>query len=360
MKDNRASSITRELLMKCYHDYPEMQIRDFFKFIHQSTFGCEHMVSSQEDAVAYIKEEYARGVADSTAYVEPLDGNYSRVGLSYLDLGMSAQTLGRLFFLSAKKESNGEAELTEKLEAFKTLANENKLPFSYEETEKAVGKWREQGYPALHHSDEYRQKYNPSYRVIANRFVPFLPLFAEIDKRIGNGLFKVAVEGGSASGKTTLGEMLREVYGCTVLHTDDFFLRPEQRTEERFAEVGGNFDRERFLEEVLVPLKNGNVIDYRRFDCGQMQLQSAVKIKPDKLTVIEGAYSMHPELAGYYDLSVFLDIDAGVQKERILKRNSAQMAERFFTEWIPLENRYFSQTDAKGRCDLCVVISDPK
>ena len=44
----------------------------------------------------------------------------------------------------------------------------------------------------------------------------------------------VAVDGGSASGKTTLGALLQSVYACPVFHMDDFFLRPEQRTPERF------------------------------------------------------------------------------------------------------------------------------
>ena len=35
-----------------------MQIQDLFKFIFQSTSGCEHLVSSQEDAIRYIKNEY--------------------------------------------------------------------------------------------------------------------------------------------------------------------------------------------------------------------------------------------------------------------------------------------------------------
>ena len=39
----------------------------------------------------------------------------------------------------------------------------------------------------------------------------------------------VAVDGGSASGKTTLGELLQSVYACPVFHMDDFFLRPEDR-----------------------------------------------------------------------------------------------------------------------------------
>lgn len=184
----------------------------------------------------------------------------------------------------------------------------------------------------------------------------FLPLFEEIDSRLSEGSLRVAIEGGSASGKTTLGKILEEVYGCTVLHTDDFFLRPEQRTPERYAEVGGNLDRERFLEEVLVPLCKGEPIEYRKFDCSLMKLQPPMEIRPQKLTVIEGAYSMHPELADYYDFSVFLDISPDLQRERIMKRNSPQAAEMFFEKWIPLENKYFSETNIKERCSLSIKI----
>ena len=50
----------------------------------------------------------------------------------------------------------------------------------------------------------------------------------------------VAIDGKCTSGKTTLAGKLAELYDCNVFHMDDFFLRPEQRTPERFAEVGGN------------------------------------------------------------------------------------------------------------------------
>lgn len=190
-----------------------------------------------------------------------------------------------------------------------------------------------------------------------NRTDIFEPLFAELDRRLaGNVPVRLAVEGGSASGKTTLGQILAERYGCTVFHMDDFFLRPEQRIASRFAEPGGNVDRERFLEEVLLPLRRGEKIFYRRFDCATMQLQKPIEIVPGKLVVTEGAYSMHLELAPHYDLSVFLDIALELQRERILHRNTSEKAKRFFTEWIPMEQTYFAAFDIPARCTLCISI----
>ena len=168
---------------------------------------------------------------------------------------------------------------------------------------------------------------------------------------------RLAIEGGSASGKTTLGQILAERYRCTVFHMDDFFLRPEQRTASRFAEPGGNVDRERFLEEVLLPLRRSEKVSYRRFDCASMALQSAVEIVPGKLVVTEGAYSMHPELTPYYDLSVFLDISPELQRDRISRRNTPEKAKRFFTEWIPMEQAYFAAFDIPARCTLRISIS---
>lgn len=180
-------------------------------------------------------------------------------------------------------------------------------------------------------------------------------LFDKLDSLLEKGRITLAIEGGSASGKTTLAELLKERYDATVFHTDDFFLQPHQRTPERFAEVGGNLDRERFLSEVLTPLKEGKTIEYKRFDCSTMTLCKAERITPKKLVVVEGAYSMHPEFREFYDLSVFLDIPKDLQRERILKRNPDR-AQRFFNEWIPLEKRYFSEMKIKEKCDIVVEI----
>ena len=166
----------------------------------------------------------------------------------------------------------------------------------------------------------------------------------------------VTIEGSGASGKTTLGRRLEEKFQCVVLHMDDFFLRPEQRTKERLSEPGGNVDRERFFEEVVSPLSRSETIEYRRFDCSTFTLLPAVKIEPDRLTIVEGAYSTHPELGKYYDLSVFMNISRELQKKRILKRNTPDKAERFFREWIPMEQKYFDTFHIKEKCDVIINI----
>ena len=185
------------------------------------------------------------------------------------------------------------------------------------------------------------------------------PLLVRIDRLMAEQeRVLVAIDGGSASGKTTLGELLQSVYACPVFHMDDFFLRPEQRTPERFSEPGGNVDRERFLSEVLLPLREGKAVDYRRFDCKTFTIAPPRRIEPGRLNIIDGAYAMHPDLAPYYDLTVFLAVSAEKQRERILKRNAPAQAELFFDRWIPFEQRYFAALNVPERCDLTIFLDD--
>lgn len=180
-------------------------------------------------------------------------------------------------------------------------------------------------------------------------------LFNKIDILIDrNDVILIAVDGRSGAGKTTLSELIAEKYGCIVFHMDDFFLRPEQRTPERYAETGGNIDYERFLSEILIPLKKCETINFRRFNCAEMKLCDSILINPSKLTVIEGVYSMHPLFRDYYNYSVFLDVSSDLQKKRILSRNSPEKAELFFNQWIPLENTYFLEENIKDKCDMII------
>ena len=163
----------------------------------------------------------------------------------------------------------------------------------------------------------------------------------------------IAIDGKCTSGKTTLAARLAEIYDCNVFHMDDFFLLPEQRIPERFAEVGGNLDYERFQEEVLLPLKSGKAFSYRPFDCSTFTLSAPVAVTPKKLNIIEGTYSHHPYFGDPYDLKILLTVDEETQRQRILER-PAFLHKRFFEEWIPMENRYFDGFRIAEKCDLVI------
>ena len=175
----------------------------------------------------------------------------------------------------------------------------------------------------------------------------------EIEQRRGNKKpFLVAIDGGSASGKSTLGAALAEELQATLIHMDDFFLPMEMRTEERFAQPGGNVHWERVRAEVLEPIRQGKGPEYGVFDCSVMAVNKTVRADVRDVVIVEGAYSLHPMLREYFDLRVLVEVEESVQKERILRRNGEQMLRRFLTEWIPLERVYFEACAVKDCCHI--------
>ena len=167
----------------------------------------------------------------------------------------------------------------------------------------------------------------------------------------------IAVEGMCASGKTTLANSLAEEYGFEIIHTDDFFLPFDMRTEERLSQSGGNIHYERFVEEVAVPLKENRNFEYRVFDCSSGTYGKKRKIRCDRPVIIEGAYSLHPEIPDIYDLKIFLQISPVLQLERIEKRNDLQALEVFKEKWIPYENRYFDSFGIREKSDILIEVN---
>ena len=150
---------------------------------------------------------------------------------------------------------------------------------------------------------------------------------------------------------STLARRLAERWGWSVLHMDHFFLRPEQRSPERYARPGGNVDHERFLKEVLLPLRCGERPVYRPFDCHRQKLLPPIPFEPGPVVLVEGSYACHPALWDCYDLRAVLTVGRETQMERIVRREGRDYAQVFRERWIPLEERYFSACEVERRCD---------
>ena len=170
---------TKDLLLSHYREYPKLQIRDIFKFLFQSSFGCEHLVASYDMALGYIRRELETVTKAQGFRAERLDGDYSRVHLSSINCGLTPEILTKHFCLSAKAEENGKEKLIEKLAVARELIKDGALPFSLNDFDRERELWREAGYPAIHHSDVFREEYLPHYRVIANEYLDILRSLSE-------------------------------------------------------------------------------------------------------------------------------------------------------------------------------------
>ena len=185
-------------------------------------------------------------------------------------------------------------------------------------------------------------------------------MIQNIIEKINRGLEKtpyiIAIDGQSASGKTMLAAELQRRCGGIVLHMDDFFLRPEQRTKERLSEIGGNVDYERF-SIVLEQARANESVFYQPYSCQTGSLMTPKLIEPASPVIIEGAYSLHPNFGNYADLKIGLQIDSALQKERILQRNGREKLVVFLEEWIPKENVYLEHFHIFKHCDMVISAS---
>lgn len=182
----------------------------------------------------------------------------------------------------------------------------------------------------------------------------------QIDTLLNTGRqILIAIDGNCTAGKTTLASFLEKEYDCNVFHMDDFFLRPEQRTAERYAQPGGNVDYERFREEVLLPLNSGEAFSYRPFSCKTFTLSESVQVMPKQLNIVEGTYCLHPYFGDAYDLKLFLSVDPELQRQRVYQRPQ-HVQERFFTNWIPMEKRYFDFYGISEKADIRMDMAQRK
>jgi uridine kinase len=185
---------------------------------------------------------------------------------------------------------------------------------------------------------------------------------------------RVAIDGCSAAGKTTLTDELagvvaelttREVIRVGI----DFFKRavdrrtgyPPGTPESYYFEM---FDVPAIRDELLLPLGPGGSRRYRTeiMDLrGQVPIDSGTRYAAeDAILLADGAFLQKPALDPDWDLRIYIDVDLADVLRRGTARDQAWMdsaeraAERYRTYYIPGEQRYLDEVRPAERADIVV------
>jgi uridine kinase len=198
-------------------------------------------------------------------------------------------------------------------------------------------------------------------------------LLAEVAARVpeakDGSCVRLGVDGVDGSGKTVFAEELAGVLraaGREVLRVsvDDFHhVRAVRYRRGRSSPEGfwlDSFDYPRFVAEVLAPLGPGGS---RRFRPRGHDLDTDEVLDGPWLTapqgavlVVDGLFLHRPELAGLWDLTVFLDVPFEVTAARMALRDGTHPDPRHpsLARYVQAQVRYFAECSPSERADLVV------
>ena len=301
------------------HPYGTRQ--DLYKLIVQACLGNGHLMTSPEDSFLALQKEKRIAGKDS---LQEIGNGFIRVPLSY----MKEEDLllwNELFMESAKKRSTRRV---------------------FDQALKTYG-FTDQG--IVSHSQEYKEHYDPHYRVFRKEYVDYFDVFKVVLQSLREHRV-ISIDGPCASGKTTIGKLLSSFLECPCIHMDDYFLQAHQRTTQRLEEPGGNIDYERFHQEINEAWNQKQPIHMRSYDCSSQKLRKEVILEESPILIIEGSYAHHPFLDDMDAFKIFMDIDPASQIERLQKR-SLDRFDDFVQKWILMETKYFEAFSIKEKSD---------
>lgn len=154
-----------------------MQVQDVIKFCYQAACGAEHLVLDTGLAQQCFEKEFAETEATDICAVENISDEYCRVNLAAWKYnGRSGEELFELFVKTAGKKTFGEE--TSKEQRMRELLEEAEetmeivpVSFTAEEWKEACGRYLAGEMNAVHHSEIYRQKEKPAYRLVKREYL---------------------------------------------------------------------------------------------------------------------------------------------------------------------------------------------
>jgi hypothetical protein len=149
---------------------PASELSDIYKLLYQGAFGTGHMISSRAAAGDYLRREMeTMGDAPRDPLLEPCSADGRMVRVNLRPFARAPLDTGRLLdaiMETVERVAPDTASFLAAWTAVGAAIRRGTLPFdagAYDAFSVAV---RGEGYPAVHHSDAYREAYHPAYRVV--------------------------------------------------------------------------------------------------------------------------------------------------------------------------------------------------
>lgn len=155
--------------------YPGLGLEDIYKLLHQAALGPAHAVNG-ETARARLAAELAGLIAGPR---EPLadpispDGRLARIHLrAFAASGFDPDLLADAFTETARSWSPSTEKLAKFCGCLGDLADAGGIAFARTDVERYMTARSAEGWPAVHHSDAFRQRWLPAYRVVDLALLP--------------------------------------------------------------------------------------------------------------------------------------------------------------------------------------------
>jgi uridine kinase len=160
------------------------------------------------------------------------------------------------------------------------------------------------------------------------------------------GTVWIGVDGFGAAGKSTLARAIAEALpGAVIVRTDDF---------PASADAGG-WNQDRFVREVVEPLRAGRAARYGTWDLVTDTPGSVVELPAGVPVIIDGVSSTDVALPVPWDLTIWVEAPEELRWQRILARDPAELIARWRQEWLPSERAYGQAQQPWRRVDIVVV-----
>ncbi|WP_173917336.1 uridine kinase [Halobacillus sp. Marseille-Q1614] len=162
----------------------------------------------------------------------------------------------------------------------------------------------------------------------------------------------VGIDGCGGAGKSTLAEGISQRYSkSAIVHMDDFYLPSSERKIIR--DIGGNFDYQRLIDQVITPLLKGTKCRYQRYDWELNDLAEWHTIEPEGMVIIEGCYSTRDEMREFYDYTIWVETPEDLRLKRGLQRDG-DSGLSFWKEWMAEEDLYMEKQQPHKKVDQIV------